>query len=226
MLDINKNITPRLLMVASLVPKSDTVCDIGTDHGYVPIYLIKKGIAKKVIAADINKGPLSAAKENIKQYNEAQNIETRLSDGFCAFAPGEAQTAVISGMGGETIASILKKDIGASAFVLQPQTTMRELREFLCENNYIIEKEAVCREGRKMYVAMRAVRGKSRVLNEIELEIGPMLIKERPPLFCDYVLYRLYEINKVLGIIKGTDTAEEKIRKYTFLKTEYEKLLV
>lgn len=225
MLNIEKNLTPRLKMIADLAVSCNCLCDIGTDHGYVAIYLAKKGIAKKVIAADIKKGPLLQAEKNIALFDASGIVETRLSDGFSAIGQNEAGCAIIAGMGGETIASILENEKGCTYFVLQMQTAHRHLREYLCENNYIIEKEAICREGRKMYAALLARRGESPLLSEIEMEIGPYLIKHRPPLFNDYVKYRLYEIETILKSISSSPSAQSRKEHCLFLKAEYEKLL-
>lgn len=211
-------------MVASLVPQSESVCDIGTDHAYVPIYLVKKEITKKAVAADIKKGPLMQAEKNISAYGENARVETRLSNGFEKFQNGEAQVAVIAGMGGETICEILKKDIGIEIFVLQPQSGHKELRSFLLSNGYIIKDEKICREGKKMYMAMLVSRGKMDDLSLAELEIGPILIKERPPLFKDYVSYRLYEINSIYNKIISSD-ASERLEEIKTLKTMYEDLI-
>lgn len=212
-------------MIAELVPVSHTICDIGTDHGYVSIYLAKKGIAQKVIAADIKEGPLFQAKKNILLFDASDKVETRLSDGFSAIAENEADCAVIAGMGGETIISILEKGKSCTHFVLQMQSAHRELREYLISHNYVIERESICREGRKMYTALLAKRGKSEKLSEIQLEIGPFLIAHRPPLFEDYVRYRLYEIDAILKNTSSFLSAKEKREHCLFLKEEYEKLL-
>ena len=141
--NIEKFLTPRLKMIASLVSKCDTVCDIGTDHAYVAIYLVKSGKAKKVIATDINEGPLFYANKNIHLFNEAMNITLRQSDGFSKIEDGEFNTAVIAGMGGETIAEILREANGGENFVLQPQSAHAELRQYLSCNGFKIVRETV-----------------------------------------------------------------------------------
>lgn len=207
-----------------MVPQSESVCDIGTDHAYVALYLVKKGISKKVIAADIKKGPLMQAMKNISTYEENSRVETRLSNGFENIGCGEAETAVIAGMGGETICEILKNDIGIKNFVLQPQSGHSELRSFLLSNGYVIKDEKICREGRKMYTAMLVSRGKMDSLSLPELEIGPILIKEKPPLFEDYVKYRLYEINSIYDKLISSN-AKERLEEILTLKNIYEDLL-
>ena len=233
MLNIEKNLTPRLHMIADLVPECNTVCDIGTDHGYVAIYLAKKGIAEKVIAADINQGPLNQSKKNIALFDASGKVETRLSDGFENIGVNEADCAIIAGMGGETIAEILKNEKGCRYFVLQMQTGHRELREFLCENGFAIEKEAIAQEGKKMYVALLCTRSEKYALTETEKEIGPYLIDKRPPLFSEYVKYRLYEIESILSRMGVADSSADKKCKFLYgkkehmlyLKNQYENLL-
>ncbi len=224
MMSVEKHLTPRLRMIADLVPPSDTVCDIGTDHGYIAIYLAKKGIAKKVIAADIKQGPLNQAEKNIALFNASDAVETRLSNGFENIGQSEADCAIIAGMGGETIAEILKNEKGCKHFVLQMQTAHRDLREYLSENGFVIEKEAIAQEGRKMYTALLCTRGEKYSLTEVEKEIGPLLIKEKPSLFHDYVKYRLYEIESILEKM-GEGNSSPKKERILSLKNEYENLL-
>lgn len=224
MMSVEKHLTPRLRMIADLVPECNTVCDIGTDHGYVAIYLAKKEIAKKVIAADIKQGPLNQAEKNIALFSASDAVETRLSNGFENIGPNEADCAIIAGMGGETIAEILKNEKGCKHFVLQMQTAHRDLREYLSENGFVIEKEAIAQEGRKMYTALLCARGEKYSLTEVEKEIGPLLIKERPALFPDYVKYRLYEIESILEKM-GDGNSSSKKEHILYLKNEYENLL-
>lgn len=225
MLNIEKSLTPRTKMIASLVPRSETVCDIGTDHAYVAIYLALKGIAKKVIAADIKKGPLLQAEKNIALFEVHDKVETRLSDGFSAILKGEADAAIIAGMGGETIAQILENEKGCTHFILQMQTAHKHLREYLFNNGYAIEKESVAKEGNKMYTALLVKRGEMPPMTEVEAEIGPYLIKHTPPLFYDYIRYRLYEIESILESIGNTDSGKGRREHCLYLKEEYEKLL-
>lgn len=224
MTGIEKHLTPRLRMIADLVPKCNTVCDIGTDHGYVAIYLAKKGIAKKVIAADIKEGPLKQAEKNIALFGASDSVETRLSNGFENIRQNEADCAIIAGMGGETIREILKNDKGCTYYVLQMQTAHRDLREYLAENGFVILKEAIAKEERKMYTALLCARGEKYTLTETEKEIGPLLMKERPPLFCDYIKYRLFEIDSILGTM-GNNTSSPRKDHILYLKGEYENLL-
>lgn len=218
-------LTPRLKAVAAAVPRCKTVCDIGTDHAYVPIYLVKNGIADRCIAADIKKGPLAAARSNILRFGVESKVETRLSDGFAAFSPDEADVAVIAGMGGDTIAEILKKNVRIAKFVLQPQSAHARLRYFLQKNGYAIKREYLAKEGDKLYTAMYVERGAMPPLSETEAQIGPCLVKERPPLFEEYVRYRLYELEAALSQMERFPSAKEKRSEYSVLKKAYLKLI-
>ena len=213
----------RLMLIASMVREGAVPLDVGTDHAYVAIYLAKKGVAEKIIAADIKKGPLMQADKNISLFEVSDRIETRLSNGFEKIGQGEVECAIIAGMGGETIAEILENEKGCRYFVLQMQTGHSHLRDYLIKNGYIICDEAVCREDRKMYTALLAMRGESRQFTDAEKEIGPVLIEKRPPLFYDYVRYRLYEIDTILKNMKDSTSGRKEYILY--LKNEYDKLL-
>lgn len=226
---MNKNMiknymTPRLEMIFELVPKSKVVCDIGTDHGYMAIKLIESKKAEKVIAADIKKGPLEAAKKNLEKSGKLLAADIRISNGFHNIGMNEAETAVIAGMGGETISEILKCDKGVKNFVLQPQTAHMELRKFLCENGFLIKDESLCKEGNKMYAAILAIRGHGEEFSRAELEIGPVLIRKKHYLLADYIDYRLNEVYTALEGLQKANFSENKKAEYRYLKEEYEKI--
>ena len=158
---MNINLSPRLLAAASLIRGGGIVADIGTDHGYLPIYLIQQGKIPGAIAADIGKQPLENAAKSVYQYGLTDKIELRLSDGLVAFSPDDASEFVIAGMGGTLIAQILGnsqwiKD-SRYHFVFQPQSRAEELREYLYNNGFEIGREIVCCEGRRYYLALDAV---------------------------------------------------------------------
>ena len=160
-MDNKKNISlsNRLLTVANLAKSSDCVCDIGTDHGFVPIYLINSDACNHVIAMDINEGPLERAKEHINEYGLDEKIETRLSNGMEKLLAGEADTIICAGMGGLLMKRILEegapREKGVKHMVLQPQSDLSSFREYLrCEKFFIEEEEEIFEEG-KYYVAIR-----------------------------------------------------------------------
>ena len=125
----------RLLSVASFVTEGNVLADVGTDHGYIPIYLMQEGRIERAIAMDINAGPLERAKEHITQYGLETYIETRLSDGVAALTPGEADSILIAGMGGGLVLHILEEGETvcrqAKELILQPQSEIERVRVWL-----------------------------------------------------------------------------------------------
>ena len=106
--EIDMKLSERLELVLSFVEPGESAADVGTDHGHVPVELVRRMIVKKAVAMDVRKGPLSRATENIALAGLSAKIETRLSDGVAKLQPGEADSVVIAGMGGELIIKILE----------------------------------------------------------------------------------------------------------------------
>lgn len=154
-----KALSPRLETAASLVRPCERLCDVGTDHAYLPISLVKRGVCERAIACDLRPGPLANAKVNVESEGLADRIELRLSDGLDAIREGEADEIVIAGMGGILISRILSRAgrlTGSGVgLILQPQSHAHILRAFLVENGFRILRETVCREGDRLYLAMR-----------------------------------------------------------------------
>ena len=151
-------LTKRLKLLLSLVPFGARVCDVGTDHGYLSIELIKTGGVKSVIATDINEKPLSRARKNIERAG-VTGIDLRLCDGLSDVNPEETDTVVIAGMGGEVISGIIEKGSNVlknteKIMILQPTTSPEHLRKFLFENGYEIILEEPLYENRKAYSVM------------------------------------------------------------------------
>lgn len=149
----------RLLACAELVRSGSAFADIGTDHGYLPVWLMKTGRVSSALAADIGEGPLSSAKHTAEKYHA--DIKTVLSDGFSELSQEEVDDAVIAGMGGELIAKIISeaswlKD-PSKQLILQPMSTPDKLRKFLFANGFdIIIEKAIMDEG-KIYSVMLVV---------------------------------------------------------------------
>lgn len=150
------NLPSRLLCIADMVPKGSFTADIGTDHALLPIYLIKKGITNRCIAADIVDGPLESARKNIKNAELDTQISTIKSNGLEKVFTFTPETVVIAGMGGETIRNIISEceysKSGAPLFLLQPMTHCEVLREYLFKNGFSITCEKVVREQNRYYV--------------------------------------------------------------------------
>lgn len=169
-------LTPRLRMVADLIPAGSRLADVGTDHAYLPAALILEGKLPSAIAADLREGPLSRAKETVRTYGLEEQVAFRLSNGLAEIAPDEANAVAIAGMGGETIAEILKaapwtKDRNIP-LVLQPMSSMDDLRLWLEQNGYAILREELAQEGDTIYTAMLVQAGEMEKLTPAELWAG------------------------------------------------------
>lgn len=157
---MNVNLTPRLSAAASLVRGGGIIADIGTDHGYLPVYLIQSGRVRGAIAADIGKMPLQNAAKTIENYDLGNVISLRLSDGLREFSEGDADEYVFAGMGGTLIAEKLAETPWIKNsnlhFVFQPQSRAEDLRKFLFENGFSINNELAVHEGRRVYITFDA----------------------------------------------------------------------
>lgn len=186
-------ISERLRAVSEMVTEGNRIADIGTDHGYVPIWLLKQGRIPKAIGMDVRPGPLAHAKENRKQYGVEDKMELRLSDGLSSYQCGEADCIVIAGMGGELMLSILKegreKLLGVQELVLSPQSEIRKVREYLADEGFRLEREVMLKEDGKYYVIMKAVPGENDYREPYEFTYGKRLLEGAEPVMEEY-LYR------------------------------------
>ena len=154
-------LSKRLTLLSQMVTEGHVLADVGTDHGYIPIYLLKQGKIPRAIAMDIRQGPLLRAREHIEEYDLGGYIETRLSDGVSSLHEGEADTILIAGMGGGIILHILEKGRNviesAKELILQPQSEMERVREYLFQMGYEITREEILCEDGKFYqmIALR-----------------------------------------------------------------------
>lgn len=195
-------LSPRLQMVADMVPFCERVIDIGTDHAFVPIYLIAMERCAFAVASDIHKGPAETARRNIGRYQMENRISVVVGDGFDMLQTTAEDSIVIAGMGGYEIRSILSRGpVAAKTILLQPQKSFRELREFLAKEGYEIKREAVAKEQNRYYLGMAVeYTGISYELTALEAEIGPLLLKEKSLNFNAYLEQRAEKMRRqVLG---------------------------
>ena len=150
----------RLLACAGLVA-GERAADVGTDHGYLPIYLIEKGICKSAVACDINEKPLASARANIQKAGASDSISSFLSDGLDSVPDEGITDVIIAGMGGELIADIISRAPWIKErrvnLVLQPMTKWDHLRRYLYDNCFDVTREVPCRDGKFVYSVMQAV---------------------------------------------------------------------
>lgn len=183
----------RLSCAASMVRPDSVVADIGTDHAYIPIYLISHGISRFAIASDVNKGPLNRAKTNAAEYGVDTGMRFVLSDGLKEIEPERdgVTDIVICGMGGELISRILSESEYTKKegvrLILQPMSCAAELRLFLADNGYNILTEKLCLASGKIYSCILAgYDGVRRSFDEAELILGRHNIEANEPLFADF----------------------------------------
>ncbi len=200
-------LSDRLEMVVSFVLPGSRVADIGTDHGYVPITLVERGIAVHALAMDIREGPLARAKEHIVRHGLDGLIEARLSDGVSGLEPGEADTVIASGMGGELIIHILREGRAlwdtVRHWILSPQSEPEKVRVYLQENGFLIAKERMLCEDGKFYVVMDAVRGEMEPLDMAQAVYGPCLIREKDPVLSDFLKREEGVLSRILAGLEG-----------------------
>lgn len=199
-------LSKRLHMNVSLVPNGARVADIGCDHGYASIYLIEHGIAQKVIAMDVNEGPIGRAKEHVKQAGLESRIACRKSDGMEKLLPGEVDTLMIAGMGGPLMIRILAEGghvmEGIRTLVLQPQSEPEKVRRYLLEHGFYPIEEKACMEDGKYYFAIRAERqdaGEQTEWNEEwQYRYGTYLANKGDPVLKCYLLKERAKYEKIL----------------------------
>ena len=170
------DLTPRLRMVGKLIPAGVRLTDVGTDHAYLPAVLIGEGKIPSAIAADLRQGPLARAKETVRQAGLTGKVAFRLCDGLSGIRPDETDAVAIAGMGGETIAAILSAALWTrergTPLILQPMSSMPELRGWLQANGFCIEEERLAKEGDTLYTALLVRAGEMPPLSPAELWAG------------------------------------------------------
>lgn len=187
--------------------------DVGTDHGYVPIYLIEQNKAFHAIAMDVRKGPLARAGENIVRFGCSGRIETLPSDGLERLEPNEADTVIIAGMGGLLTVRILEAGLErrfAKECVLQPQSDLDKVRQFLHQHHFCIVQEKMLIDEGKYYTVMRVVHGEESPYTEAEDLYGRHLIDDKSPVLAKYLAGQKNVKEKLLEALYSKDLRRVK----------------
>lgn len=225
-------LSKRLQAVADLVTPGMRLADVGTDHGYIPIYLVEQEIVPEAIAMDINEGPLLRAKEHIEEKHLESKIKTRLSDGLSALKIGEADAMITAGMGGGLVIHILsaeeEKAKSLKELILQPQSELAKVRAYLLEEGYeTIAEDMVFEDGK--YYPMMKVRYAGRKLTEeanysiAELTYGRGLMKNAHPVLKDFLHYEIGVNEKILRSLEKQSGERIEKRKEE-IKEELERI--
>ncbi|MBQ9805176.1 MAG: SAM-dependent methyltransferase [Clostridia bacterium] len=217
----------RLASAKPFVTQGGRVIDVGTDHAYLPIALIREEISSAALACDINEGPIASARENIAAAGLSDRIETRLTDGLHGTEDFSADDVLIFGMGGELIVRILSeapfvKD-NRVGLVLQPMSRASVLRRYLAENGFEIVGEALTFEDKYYQTIAARYSGKCYKLSDVEAWVGAKNIETRPLLFEGFVRH---EIGVFDAILKGkAQSINADVTFETEMKRKLEELL-
>ena len=194
-------LTDRLQEIANYINTGESVADIGTDHGFLPIFLYETGKSPHVILSDINKGPLEKARENINKSYPNINFDIRLGSGLLSIDKGEVDTIVIAGMGGMLIVDILGLDIEKTksykTLILQPRNAQNKLRRWLFDHDFNISDEKLVREGKYICeiilaepITTNCNSQKETMINkmgDLDFEFSPILFRNKDPLLVEFI---------------------------------------
>jgi tRNA (adenine22-N1)-methyltransferase len=227
-----KKLSKRLEMVASFVPTGATVADIGSDHAYLPCYLVLNGVAKAAVAGEVVKGPYESAERQVRSEGLTKQITVRMADGLAAVLPEDhVDTVTIAGMGGPLIVSILEKHPaslnGVTRLILQPNIHAKVIREWAMANGWAIQDETILEEDEKIYEILVLQRGDMQ-LSEVETLVGPKLMLAKGDAFMKKWTREIANWDRVKTAIENagsTPENEEKLKELRHLKQLVEGVL-
>lgn len=210
-------ISRRLKLISDLVKDVDSVVDVGTDHGYVVIDLLKGGRVKKAIASDINKGPVDRARKNVADHNLSHKIECRLGGGLTTVKPGEVEAAVIAGMGGNLIRDILLESEEVfkklDYVIVQPVQNPEVLREYVYKLGWNLEDEWIIFDEDKYYEIFKVSYGNEpKTVEPIYNEISEILLNKKDEVYKEYLNHKASKYSRIYEGLKE-DTENAKARK-------------
>ena len=209
-------LSPRLRSVADLVPQGARLADIGTDHAYLPAWLILQGIILWAIAADLRKGPLERARITAEKYGLTAQMSFRLCNGLAGVSGKETDVIAIAGMGGETIAEILSAAPWTreekKLLLLQPMSAQPELRLWLQEHGYAIQREVLSKEGETLYTTFQVIAGQMEPLTPGERWAGRQQQAEKAPLRGEYLERLIAQTGRALEGLRRSSRAADSSR--------------
>ena len=204
-------LSPRLEVIADCVAGVDSLADIGTDHGYLPVYLVENKLIARAIASDTNQQPLKKAEKIISEQQLEKQIETRLGSGLSVLKPGEVDVVVMAGMGGLLIRDLLEAqpDVARQKkkLVLQPMNNQAVLRKYLETSGFCIIREELAREGERVYEIIVVEPGKMVFTNPLEYELGFEFYLHRHPLLVALIDRKIFLEQQIVRSTRGKTTA-------------------
>ncbi|NLM44739.1 MAG: SAM-dependent methyltransferase [Clostridiales bacterium] len=212
---IDLDLTPRLKTIAQSIKRCNTVVDIGSDHAYLPIYLIRTGKAQTAIATDVNEGPAEIAMRRIKKFGLDELINVRIGNGLSVIDKDEADVIVIAGMGGILIKDILEAGIeiakNARQIILQPMRDSRILIKWLIENSFEILRGEVVKEDNKFYEIIWTQFREGYTFQSSVANNEVYYYKNNNTLH-EYIDKKINEYKKIISQIKATNEDDNQIR--------------
>lgn len=201
----------RLLACIGMIHPGDRVADIGCDHGYLGIHLLKHNIARSVIAADVNEQPLLSAHTNARKFGVSDRMSFHLSDGVRNI-PRDFDVMVCAGMGADTMISIMDaspwlKD-SRYRLILQCQSKRPELRKWLCDAGYRINRETLAKDGKFVYSVMEVTYAPGQVLTPAQTYLSPALLKDNHPLLGEYYARVIHGVRLTADGMKRSGSEE------------------
>lgn len=223
------NLSERLIHIINMIPKCNCLADIGTDHGFIPIYSVLNNISQKAIATDINKGPIKVANKNINRHDLHDKIETRVGAGLSPLNNSEADVIVIAGMGGVLISEIIESGIAIArssrCMILQPVQYPEVLRKYLLSSGFSIVDEDIVKDENKYYYIIKVENSPSeKYEREVYYYTGKMLIQRRDPLVKEYISYKIKSLGEILSNLSPFEQ-RKRYEELSFLKKEFEDVL-
>lgn len=209
--DLHLALQPRLQAIAGLVPQGTRLVDVGTDHGYLPIWLLQNGRIAGAIATDIGALPLERGRSTAAAYGMVNKVTFRLCDGLADVSSAEVDTIVIAGMGGETISGILDAAAWSmeKTLLLQPMSRAELLRPWLAEHGYIIRHEELVLDKGYIYPILVCTGGIMPQLTTGERYYG--LSNTEEPLFRDYLKDWINRIQRAVDGLRRSDDQAERL---------------
>lgn len=211
-------LSDRLEKILALSGKCTCLADIGTDHGFIPIEAVRRGIADRALACDVRKGPLERADQHVREAGLSEKVDCRLGDGLMPVKEREADSVVITGMGGMLMCRLLSEgqhvllSDGAAyvkQLILSPHSDIPEVRRAVAALNYGIADEDIVREEGKYYFYLSCVPSAKVSYSDREYEFGPVLLKKRPELWLEYLKEKTERNESVLKKLDAAPDTEE-----------------
>lgn len=211
-------LSKRLSALVNFVPEGSRVVDIGTDHGYVPVYLVQNNIVSKAIGVDVNKGPLQSGTRAVEEAGLRDKIDLRLGNGLGVIEPREVDTIIIAGMGGSTMIEIFEagEEVlrNTQRLILQPMIGAPNLRNWLSEHNwYISDEDLIIEDGRIYEIIVSQPSKAKKSYTTVDMEIGPILLEKKHPLLSRHIQRIIQGYEDIITEIAKGKSREAQLKK-------------